>query len=105
MEQFYVALALVILGLILIIAEANVSGAYMIIPGLDLLVIGIYGCIFPDMLYSWVTVAIAIILTIPVVVGTLWAYRHLGGPAPPSTTVTGSPVGRTGPALPGPAPG
>ena len=40
--------------------------------------------------------AIAIILTIPVIIGTLWLYKRLGGTAPPSTTVTGSLVGREG---------
>ncbi|MCQ2085744.1 MAG: NfeD family protein [archaeon] len=96
MEELYVAIGLIIIGLILIVAETNVPGAYMIIPGLDLLVIGIYGCIVPELLFTWYTVAIAIILTIPVVIGTLVLYRRLGGPAPPSTTVTGSLIGRSG---------
>ena len=48
------------------------------------------------MLFSWYTVGIAIVLTIPVIIGTLWLYKRLGGTAPPSTTVTGSLVGRTG---------
>lgn len=96
MEAFYVAIALIVLGLLLVIVEANSPGCYLIIPGLDLLVIGIYGTIVPDMLYTWYTVAIALILTIPVVVGTLFLYKRLGGSAPPSTTVTGSLIGRKG---------
>ena len=40
--------------------------------------------------------AIAIVLTIPVVIGTLILYKHLGGTEPPSTTVTGSLIGRSG---------
>ncbi len=96
MDPLIVAIILVIIGALLVITEANVPGGYLIIPGLDLLVIGIYGCIFPDMLFTWYTIAIAIVLTIPVIVGTLWLYRRLGGPAPPSTTVAGSLIGRTG---------
>lgn len=96
MEEFYVAIALIVIGLILVTVEATSPGAYLIIPGLDLLVIGIYGTIVPDMLYTWYTVAIAIALTIPVIIGTLILYRHLGGTEPPSTTVTGSLVGRQG---------
>jgi len=96
MDPLIVAIILVIIGALLVITEANVPGGYLIIPGLDLLVIGIYGCIFPDLLFTWYTIAIAIVLTIPVIAGTLWLYRRLGGPAPPSTTVAGSLIGRTG---------
>ena len=96
MEEFYVAIALVVIGLALVTTEATSPGAYLIIPGLDLLVIGIYGMIVPDMLYTWYTVVIAIVLTIPVVIGTLILYKHLGGTEPPSTTVTGSLIGRKG---------
>ena len=96
MEEFYVAIALVVIGLALVSVEASSPGAYLIIPGLDLLVIGIYGMIVPEMLYTWVTVAMAIVLTIPVVIGTLILYKRLGGTEPPSTTVTGSLIGRSG---------
>ena len=96
MEEFYVAIALVVIGLALVTVEASSPGAYLIIPGLDLLVIGIYGMIVPEMLYTWVTVAMAIVLTIPVVIGTLILYKRLGGMEPPSTTVTGSLIGRSG---------
>ncbi len=96
MDPFYVAVALLILGFILIIVESTSPGGYLIIPGLDLVVLGIYGMIVPGMLYSWVTVVIAIVLTIPVVVLTLYLYKKLGGEEPPSTTVTGSLVGRAG---------
>lgn len=96
MDPIIVAIVLIVIGAALVITEANIPGGYLIIPGLDLLVIGIYGCIVPDMLFTWYTVAIAIILTIPVIIGTLWLYKRLGGTAPPSTTVTGSLVGREG---------
>ena len=96
MEEFYVAIALVVIGLALVSVEASSPGAYLIIPGLDLLVIGIYGMIVPEILYTWVTVAMAIVLTIPVVIGTLILYKRLGGTEPPSTTVTGSLIGRSG---------
>ena len=96
MEEFYVAIALLVFGMLLIIAESTAPGCYLIIPGLDLLVLGIYGMIVPDLLYTWITVAIAVILTIPVVVGTLMLYKRLGGEEPPSTTVTGSLLGRSG---------
>ena len=96
MDPLYVAIGLIVVGAALVITEANIPGGYLIIPGLDLLVIGIYGCIWPDMLFSWYTVGIAIVLTIPVIIGTLWLYKRLGGTAPTSTTVTGSLVGRTG---------
>ncbi len=96
MDPFYVAIGLLILGFILIIVESTSPGGYLIIPGLDLVVLGIYGMIVPGMLYSWVTVVIAIVLTIPVIVLTLYLYKRLGGEEPPSTTVTGSLLGRKG---------
>lgn len=96
MEPLYVAIALIVIGLALVITEANVPGGYLIIPGLDLLVIGIYGVIAPDLLFTWYTVLIAILLTIPVVIGTILLYKRLGGSVPPSTTVTGSLIGREG---------
>ena len=95
-EALIVSIALIVIGLALIITEANVPGGYLIIPGLDLLVIGIYGCIFPDLLFTWYTIAIAIALSIPVVIGTVYLYKRLADTAPPSTTVTGSLIGRTG---------
>ena len=96
MDPFIVAIVLIVIGLTLVITEANVPGGYLIIPGLDLLVIGIYGVIAPDLLFTWYTVLIAILLTIPVVIGTLLLYKRLGGSVPPSTTVTGSLIGREG---------
>lgn len=96
MEPVTVAIILIIIGLVLMIIEATAPGGYLVIPGLDLLVIGIYGCIFPDMLFTWTTVLVAVILSIPVIIGTTMLYRKLGGTEPPSTTVTGSLVGRTG---------
>jgi membrane protein implicated in regulation of membrane protease activity len=96
MDPFIVAIALIVIGLALVITEANVPGGYLIIPGLDLLVIGIYGVIVPDLLFTWITVLIAILLTIPVVIGTIFLYKRLGGRVPPLTTVTGSLVGREG---------
>ena len=96
MDPLIVAILLIIVGAALVITEANIPGGYLIIPGLDLLVIGIYGCIFPDLLFTWYTVAIAIVLTIPVIIGTIYLYKHLGGTVPPSTTVAGSLVGREG---------
>lgn len=96
MDPLIVSIVLVVIGLILVIAEANVPGGYLIVPGLDLLVIGIYGCLFPDLLFTWYTVLVAVILSIPILIGTIYLYRHLADTAPPSTTVTGSLVGRTG---------
>jgi membrane protein implicated in regulation of membrane protease activity len=96
MDPLIVSILLIIVGAALVITEANIPGGYLIIPGLDLLVIGIYGCIFPDLLFTWYTVAIAIVLTIPVIIGTIYLYKRLGGSVPPSTTVAGSLVGRDG---------
>lgn len=96
METMYIAMALVVFGLILVLAEATMPGGYLLIPGIDMLVIGAYAILFPDYLYTWVTPVVAAVLTVPVVIGTLMLYRRLGKTEPPSTTVTGSLIGKTG---------
>lgn len=90
------ALGMAIIGIIFVLFEAGAPGGYMIIPGLDLIVLAVYVFFFPDLVETWVTIVIAIALTVVVVILTLMVYKRLGGTEPPSTTVAGSLVGRTG---------
>ena len=52
MEATTVALIIVIIGALLILAEAMNPGAFMVIPGTVLVIVGIVGFIVPDFLFS-----------------------------------------------------
>ncbi len=91
-----VALVLVVLGLILLIIEATSPGVFMIIPASVLIILGAFGLINPDFLFTWWAILIAILVAIPVTVATIYFYRFLGKPQPPSTTITDTLVGSTG---------
>ena len=96
MEVIYIALGLMALGLILIAAEAFNPGGYLVIPGSVLTIVGIWAYFNPDDLYSWMSPVVAIATAVPVSIITMYGYRFLGSPEPPSTTVTGSLLGKEG---------
>ena len=96
MEVTTLALIIIVLGVICIILEAFNPGGYLIIPGTVMTIIGICGYISPDLLTNPWMIVPAIILLIAVSVATVYLYRFLGSPAPPSTTITSSLIGRTG---------
>jgi membrane protein implicated in regulation of membrane protease activity len=88
-----VALLLIIIGLILLIVEATMPGVFMIIPAIIFIIIGGLGLFKPELLFTWYSVALAIVVAIPVTLLTIYAYRFLGKPEPPSTTITDTLVG------------
>ncbi|MDN5357860.1 MAG: inner membrane protein [Candidatus Methanomethylophilaceae archaeon] len=91
-----VALLFIIIGLILLIVEATMPGVFMIIPAVIFIIIGGLGLFEPDLLFTWYAVALAIVVAIPVTLLTVYAYRFLGKPEPPSTTITDTLVGEMG---------
>ncbi len=96
MDPFTVAIVLLVIGIAFLVAEAFSPGAFMIIPGTVLVIIGIVGAVFPDFLFSWWSPVTALVVAVPVTLLTVKAYQRLAPPAPPSTTVAESLVGRTG---------
>lgn len=96
MEESTVGLIVLAAGLLLIAVEAMTPGGYMLIPGIILAIVGVFGLLCPEELYSWWTPVLAIVTSVPVTALTLVLYRKLGSPEPPSTTVAGSLVGREG---------
>lgn len=90
------ALLLIIVGLVLLILEATMPGIFMIIPAVIFIIIGALGLLEPDLLFTWYAVALAIVVAIPVTLLTIYAYRFLGSPEPPSTTITDTLIGRSG---------
>lgn len=105
MDPFTIAIVLIALGVIFLIVEAFSPGAFMLIPGLVLVILGLIGAAWPDILLTWWSLAIVIVVAIPVTLLTVKGYQKLAKPAPPTTTVVESLVGRTGyvivPTVPG----
>ena len=96
MEPTTIALCIIIIGALLIIAEAVTPGIYMIIPGTVMVLLGIVGYIVPDFLFSiWAPVTMVIVGLIVSLV-TVMAYKRLGDPEPPATAVSDGLVGKVG---------
>ncbi len=96
MDPFLIAIALIIVGAVFLIIEAFSPGAFMVIPGTVLVILGVIGVFMPDIVLTLWSPVIALVVAVPVTILTIKAYQHLGEPVPPSTTVTESLVGKTG---------
>jgi len=91
-----IAIIFIIVGVILLMAEAFSPGAFMVIPGTVLVILGIIAYAFPDTLFSIYSPIIALAVAIPVTYGTVKLYQVLAKPEPPTTTMTESLVGKEG---------
>lgn len=96
MDPFTIAIALIVIGAVFLIIEAFSPGAFMLVPGIVLVIVGLIGCADPDMLLTWVSPVVAVVVAIPVTLITIKVYAKLAKPVPPSTTVMESLVGREG---------
>ena len=96
MEPFIVAIGLVLVGALFLIIEAFSPGAFMVIPGTVLVIIGVIGMIFPDFLFTIWSPLLALVVAVPITLVTIKGYQKLAEPAPPTTTVTETLVGREG---------
>ncbi|UCE91116.1 MAG: NfeD family protein [Methanobacteriota archaeon] len=90
------ALAFVIIGVLMLLAEAASPGAFIIVPATVLLVLGGVGLIYPDWLLTWWAPLAAVIVLVPMTLVTMKIYQNLAPPAPPETTVGTSLVGQMG---------
>ncbi|KQM11720.1 hypothetical protein AOA80_06745 [Methanomassiliicoccales archaeon RumEn M1] len=89
-------LIMIIIGIIMLIAEIFAPGAFMIVPATVLIVLGVIGMIAPDILLSWWSPIIAVILIVPMTLITVKMYQRLSPPMPPTTTVATSLIGQEG---------
>ncbi len=96
MDPFMIAVVLIVVGAILLIVEAFTPGAFMVIPGTVLVIVGLIGAIIPDMMTSWWSPVIAVLIAVPIALLTTKFYQRLAEPEPPVTTVTESLIGRKG---------
>jgi membrane protein implicated in regulation of membrane protease activity len=90
------ALALLIIGILMILAEVASPGAFILVPATALIVLGGLGMIYPDWLLSPYSPIAAVIIMVPMTFVTIKMYQKLAPPAPPETVVATSLVGRTG---------
>ena len=80
----------------MILIEAMNPGAFFIIPGTVLVIVGAIGYAVPDFLFSIYSPIVAVVLALPVTLITIKLYQVLAKPVPPTTTVTDSLVGKKG---------
>ncbi len=85
-----------VIGVILLIVEANSPGAFIVIPGTVLLILGAIGMIWPDVFTSIYAPLIALVIMLPTTVLTIRFYQRLAPPEPPETTVSSSLIGKEG---------
>jgi membrane protein implicated in regulation of membrane protease activity len=96
MDPFTISCIILVIGAIFLIYEVFSPGGFLIIPGMVLLVLGVVGLVWPDILMSVWAPLIALAVAVPVTLVTLKVYHHLAKPEPPATTVAESLVGREG---------
>lgn len=96
MDPFTIAIVLIVAGALFLIIEAFSPGAFMLIPGVVLVILGFIGVVDPDIIVTVWSPVIAVIVAVPVTLVTIKLYRRLAEPIPPSTTVAESLVGRKG---------
>jgi len=90
------ALVFVIIGVIMLLAEAASPGSFILVPATVLLVLGAIGLVSPDWLLSWWAPLAAVIVLVPTTIITIKLYQKLAPPVAPETTVATSLVGMKG---------
>ena len=91
-----VGLALLIIGILMVLAEVASPGAFILVPATVLMILGGMGMVAPDLLLSWWSPLLAVIIMIPMTFVTMKMYQKLAPPVPPETTVATSLIGQTG---------
>jgi len=88
--------AMLILGVLMILAELSAPGSFILVPATVLIVLGIIGLAWPDLLVSLYSPIIALVIAVPMTFVSIKLYQKLAPPAPPETTVATSLVGMKG---------
>lgn len=89
-------LALLIVGILMLLAEVSSPGSFILVPATVLIALGLIGLAAPGILLSWWSPIIALIIVIPMTFVSIKLYQRLAPPAPPETTVATSLLGQTG---------
>ncbi len=94
--EWQIGLIFVIVGVILFIVEVASPGFFVAIPATVLIFLGALGMILDGFFLSMWSPIVAIGVTVPAFLGTMYAYKKLAPPQPPTTTVGRSLVGKRG---------
>jgi membrane protein implicated in regulation of membrane protease activity len=86
-------LIFIIIGVLMLLAEAVTPGAFLVVPATVLLVLGL---IAPEFLLSIWSPILAVVIGVPVFFLTVKTYQKLSPPMPPTTTVATSLIGMEG---------
>jgi len=89
-------LALLIVGILMLLAELSSPGSFILIPATVLIVLGGIGLVAPKILLSWWSPIIAVIIVVPMTFVAIKLYQKLAPPGPPETIVATSLVGLEG---------
>jgi membrane-bound ClpP family serine protease len=94
-----IGLALLIMGILFIIAEAATPGFFIGVIGTAFIAMGLVGIFFPFILDTPWSPIIVVIVTSGSMLGAVMFYRRLGKSQPTATTITESNVGKEGIAM------
>lgn len=94
--EWQIGLIFVIVGVILFIVEVASPGFFVAIPASVLIILGALGMVLDGFFLSMWSPIVAIGVTVPAFLGTMYAYKKLAPPQPPTTTVGRSLVGKRG---------
>ncbi|MCK4444936.1 MAG: NfeD family protein [Thermoplasmata archaeon] len=94
--EWQVGLIFVIVGVILLIAETASPGFFVAIPATVLMILGALGMVIEGFLLSPWSPVVAVVVAVPALIVTMYAYQRLAPPEPPTTTVGRSLVGKHG---------
>ena len=92
-----IAWALIVIGILLIIAEMSIPGFFIAVPGTAMLIVGILVLIFPGILNTIWAPIIGVSVALGAMGITIYVYRRLAKPTgPPVTTSADSLIGKEG---------
>ncbi len=91
-----IGLALLVIGILLVIAEAATPGFFIGVIGTAFIAMGLLGIFFPYYFDSPWSPIIVLVVTAGSMMGAISFYRRLGSTQPTATTITESNVGKEG---------
>jgi membrane protein implicated in regulation of membrane protease activity len=94
--EWQIGLIFIIVGVILFIVEVASPGFFVAIPASVLIILGALGMVLDGFFLSMWSPIVAIAVTVPAFLGTMYAYKRLAPPQPPTTTVGHSLIGKKG---------
>lgn len=94
--EWQIGLIFIVVGVILFIVEVASPGFFVAIPATVLIILGALGMVLDGFFLSMWSPIVAIVITVPAFLGTMYAYKRLAPPQPPTTTVGHSLVGKRG---------